>query len=329
MAHVSAKVWELALVCYDSVSSLALVEVRQGCRPSCGTRYGPGMPSLPAAAPLPARDLLSGPPRTGRVVGVHPSCVYVVTDPAESPGPLVVAVETADALGLPCALRLGLDRADRPFAGVHVGDPAQVGARRVEVGPLTVRVARWWAPPAVRPPAVRPPSGGPPRWADLAGLLRDVRPPVGLDGSHDLDPHDLLGRGAGLTPAGDDVLAGWLLAVHHDTAARGALLPVVAAARQATTTLSATLIEEAAAGRGVPAALAVADALNGHGSADDLEAALDRLLRVGHTSGAALAHGLLHGSRQSCHRLVSSRGDMSVPTPGSHQSARPDAEVAA
>jgi len=290
VAYDSAKVWELALVCYDSVSSPALVEVRQGCRPSCGTRYGPGMPSLPAAAPLPARDLLTGPPRPGRVVGVHPSCVYVVTDPAE---PRLVGLETADALGLPCALRLGLDGSDRPFAGVSAGDPALVGAHHVGLGRLTVRVVRWWAPPVVRPPVLRPSSGGPPRWVDLAELLRDVPPPVDPTG----DPTDLLGRGPGLTPAGDDVLAGWLLAVHHHAAARDELLPVVGA-WHATTALSASLLEEAAAGRGIPAALAVADALGGHGDAGDVATALGRLLRVGHTSGAALAHGLLRGARE-------------------------------
>lgn len=316
MAYLSAQVWELALSCCDSVSALLLVEVRQGCRRSCGTRYGPGMPFVPAAAPLPARDLLAGPPRTGRVVGVHPSGVYVVTDPA---GPRVVAVETADALGLPCALRLGLDRRDRPFAGVSAGDPARVGEHRVEVGPLTVRVARWWAPPVVRPP-----TGGPPRWADLAGLLRDVPPPVELDDRRGGDARGLLGDGPGLTPAGDDVLAGWLLAVHHDAAARDQLLPVVAAAPRSTTALSAALLEEAAAGRGVPAALALADALAGHGEPREVGAALDRLLRVGHTSGAALAHGLLHGAR-----LVTSRGDMSASTSGAHQSRGPDGEVAA
>jgi len=249
------------------------------------------MPSLPAAAPLPARDLLAGPPRRARVVGVHPSCVYVVTDPAE---PRLVAAETADALGLPCALRLGLDRGDRPFAGVSPGDPARVGGHRVELGPLTVRVVRWWAPPVVRRPLVRPSSGGPPRWVDLAELLRGVPPPVDPTG----DPADLLGRGPGLTPAGDDVLAGWLLAVHHDTAARDGLLPVVTSARHATTALSASLLEEAAAGRGVPAALALGDALGGHGDAGDVATALGRLLRVGHTSGAALAHGLLRGARE-------------------------------
>ena len=143
------------------------------------------MPSLPAAAPLPARDLLAGPPRTGRVVGVHPSCGYVVTDPPE---PRLVAVETADALGLPCALRVGLDRVDRPLAGVSVGDRALVGSGCVEAGPLTVRVVRWWAPPVVRAP-----SRSEPRWAELAGLLRDVRPPVDLNrGHHDVNPLELI-----------------------------------------------------------------------------------------------------------------------------------------
>jgi hypothetical protein len=274
------------------------------------------MPSLPAAAPLPARDLLTGPPRHGRVVGVHPSCVYVVTDPAE---PRLVGVETADALGLPCALRLGLDGTDRPFAGVSPGDPARVGAHQVGLGPLTVRIVRWWAPPVVRPPAVRPSSGGPPRWADLAERLRDVPPPVDPTG----DPTDLVGRGPGLTPAGDDVLAGWLLAVHHH-AARDELLPVVAAAPGATTALSTNLLEEAAAGRGIPAALALADALGGHGDTGDVATALGRLLRVGHTSGAALAHGLLRGAR-----LVASRGEMSASTHGTHQSAGSVGEVAA
>jgi hypothetical protein len=258
----------------------------------CGTRYGPGMPSVPAAAPLPARDLLTGPPRPGRVVGVHPSCVYVVSDTAE---PRLVGVETADALGLPCALRLGLDAADRPFAAVSPGDPARVGAHRVELGPLTVQVVRWWAPPMVRPPVAGPSRGGPPRWVDLAEHLRDVPAPV----DPTADPADLLGRGPGLTPAGDDLLAGLLLAVHHDAAARDDLLPVVAAAPGATTALSASLLEEAAAGRGVPAALALADALGGHGAAQDVTTVLDRLLRVGHTSGAALAHGLLRGAREA------------------------------
>ena len=256
------------------------------------------MASLPAAAPLPARSLLTGPPRSGRVVGVHPSCVYVVSDPG--PHPVVVAVETADGVGLPCALRLGLDRAAAPFAAVRAGDPATVGDGVVVTGPVEVRVVRWWVPPVVRPGTD---LGGAARAAArsaLERLLRDVRPPV----DPDLEPRDLLGRGPGLTPAGDDVLAGWLLAVHHDAALRALPAAAVPAARGATTALSAALLHEAAAGRGVPAAVALADALAGHGDVGDVERALARLLRVGHTSGAALAWGLLRGVREATREQV-------------------------
>jgi hypothetical protein len=263
------------------------------------------MQSLPAAAPLPLRDLLTGPARGGRVVGVHPSCVYVVSDHGDVGA--VVAVETADGLGLPCALRLGVDRSDQPFRDVAVSEPALVGEGRVVAGSFVAGVVRWCAPPVVRP--WRDPS---PRWRVLDGLLRDVRPPV----DPDLDPHDLLGLGPGLTPAGDDVLAGWLLAVHHRPALHQPLVAAVADADARTTALSATLIREAVAGRGLPAALAVADALGGHG---DLGSVLDRLLRVGHSSGTALAFGLLRGAREAA-RLVSSRGGISASTPGTHQS---------
>jgi hypothetical protein len=60
--------------------------------------------ALPGAASAAVRDLLAGPARRGRVLGVHPACVYVRVDDE------MVAVETADGLGLPCAVRLGVDR---------------------------------------------------------------------------------------------------------------------------------------------------------------------------------------------------------------------------
>ena len=49
-------------------------------------------------------------------------------------------------------------------------------------------------------------------------------------------------------------------------------------------------------GSALPAAVDVADALTGQAAAD-LEGDVARLLAVGHTSGAALAHGLLHAAR--------------------------------
>lgn len=236
----------------------------------------------PGAAPTVVRDLVTGPALPGRVVGVHPTCVYVDT------GTDLIGVETADGLGLPCSVRLGLDRSATPFRAVRPGDPAVVGEGRVRAGALTVRVARWWAPRPVRP------GHSPVRVAALADLLTEHAAPVPAD----LPPADLVGLGPGLTPAGDDVLAGRLLALHHHPRLHQPLWAEVgplAAGR--TTGLSAALLRHAAAGWALPAATAVADALAGHGTDEDLAGALAGLLTVGHTSGTALAHGLLDGAR--------------------------------
>jgi hypothetical protein len=98
---------------------------------------------------------------------------------------------------------------------------------------------------------------------------------------------ELIGRGPGLTPEGDDVVAGVAAVVASGPwpeplrqAWVGALLGVDL--RRRTTALSATLLELAAAGMG-PEPL---QALVG----GRMEA-LDRLLRVGHTSGRAYALG--------------------------------------
>lgn len=241
------------------------------------------MPTLPGAATTVLRDLLRGPETAGRVVGVHPTCVYVVT------GDELVAIETADALGLPCAVRLGVDRSQQPFAGVRLGDRAVVGGNRVVAGSLTVPVVRWWSPPRPRRGQVLRS-----RVDELARLLTGQQAPVLVDGS----VRALLGRGPGLTPAGDDVLAGMLVALHHREDLRRPLADEVARlAPGRTTTLSAALLRHAASGAALPAVLDVADALTGHGSDVDLTRAVTRLLAVGHSSGAALAHGLLRGAR--------------------------------
>ena len=106
---------------------------------------------------------------------------------------------------------------------------------------------------------------------------------------------DLLGLGPGLTPAGDDLLAGLLVGL----AGRPDLRDPLAAAVLAAARPAHHLAERRAAartprhGRATPAVVAVADALSGHGDDDALARALPALLAVGHTSGAALARGLL------------------------------------
>ena len=240
------------------------------------------MPMHAGAASTALRDVLSGPPRTARVLGVHPSCVYLLA------GSELVALETSDALGLPCSVRLAAVRTEGPFARVRRDDSAEVGGGLLRAGPVTVRVARWWAP--------RPPRSGRTvcRTDKLAGLLAGHPAPVRVDG----EVGDLLGLGPGLTPAGDDVVAGLLVGLHHRPDLRDPLAAEVARlAPTRTTALSAALLRHAAAGRAVPTLTAVADALTGAGEDGDLETALARLLRVGDTSGTALAHGLLRAAR--------------------------------
>jgi len=97
---------------------------------------------------------------------------------------------------------------------------------------------------------------------------------------------ELIGRGPGLTPEGDDVVAGMAAvlasASRHDEVA--ALLG--RDLRRRTTSLSATLLELAARGMGPEPRQAV---LAGGASA------LPRLLALGHTSGRAIARGAAAG----------------------------------
>lgn len=247
------------------------------------------MSSLAGASSTAVRGLLTGPETPARVLGVHPSCVYVVT------GDDMVVIESADALGLPCAVRLGVDRVTQPFRSVRAGDTATVGLGRLVTAGLTVRVGRWWAPRRAYA------GSSPARIGAIARLLRTTPCPVPVEAG----VADLLGRGDGLTPAGDDVLAGFLVAAHHCPEVRDQVaVEVLRQAPGATTTLSAALLRHAAAGHALPAVLDVADLLAGHGPGSAVAPALSRLLRVGHSSGTALAHGLLRGARCVAHHVA-------------------------
>lgn len=228
--------------------------------------------TLPGAAPTTRRALLTGSPVAGRVVAVFTTCAY-----ADLGGELL-AVETAGGLRLPCSVLLGPgDASHDVLARLRPGDEAVAGARRLQLGPLDVRVARWWQPALPRgaqAPSYAATDRSSGRWDELA--------------------RSLLGLGPGLTPAGDDLLAGLLVGLARRPDLRDPLAAAVArVAPGRTTWLSAELLRLAADGLAAPAVVAVADALAGHGPDDALADAVPALLAVGHTSGAALARGLL------------------------------------
>jgi hypothetical protein len=109
----------------------------------------------------------------------------------------------------------------------------------------------------------------------------------------DLRPHDLVGSGPGLTPSGDDVLAGALVAGHATCDPR---LPRWRAETRAalrvrrTTAVSRGLLHHAMDGYATPELAAYVEAA----CAGEPARAAPALLAVGRTSGAALAAGVLH-----------------------------------
>ncbi len=107
----------------------------------------------------------------------------------------------------------------------------------------------------------------------------------------------LIGLGPGLTPSGDDLIAGLLMALHatgrrETAAALGAF--VRATAPDATSLLSRWLLEAAISGHPSEAMHVMLEALL-EGDTSALPAALSRLECIGHTSGVDMLAGSLLG----------------------------------
>ena len=112
----------------------------------------------------------------------------------------------------------------------------------------------------------------------------------------------LLGNGPGLTPSGDDVLAGFLIGAAAFGLDAGPVRELVAALAPArTTALSAALLWHAARGECIDELAAVAAVLTGQSGPEQAGPAVSRLLGVGHTSGAALSVGLVISAEAALH----------------------------
>ncbi len=166
-----------------------------------------------------------------------------------------------------------------------------VGAGTMDSDDTTWRVTRWWSPP--RPSGLAPPSHPGP----VLEWFRAVRVsggPAVRPTYHGLVPAELVGAGPGLTPSGDDVLAGALVAAHATADPR---LPHwrratrLALVHRATTVVSRGLLQHALDGYATPE---LADAVVALCRGEDPAVALDRLRGVGHTSGSALLAGALY-----------------------------------
>lgn len=237
---------------------------------------------IPCAASSLLADLVDG-AEVGlvEVVRTRVSVHYETGDPHVP----VLTVCSPEAVRLPNSLVTGT--LPSPGATVSLG----AGGLRTSGG--NWRVRRWWQPP-------RPVGLPVPTTATLLAVERDLRlpgvpvPRASYDG---LSPSTLVGAGPGLTPAGDDVLAGALVAAHATADPR---LPLwrattrTALATTGTTAVSRALLHHALDGYACPE---LDDFLTALCRDRGISATTTALLAVGHSSGAALIAGVLHTFR--------------------------------
>jgi hypothetical protein len=249
------------------------------------------MTSVVGSASIWVLGQVAGPRRTGRVLHVGSSAVYLELEGG------CLAVLGARAVQVPCGVRTEVPTLPdvEPGTEVLVEDGAIV-IPGLEV--LVTNIVDTTVP--VLSPATAT-WGGQVLDELLADRLDDVRSQLPEAPLAELTEGDansvqgLLGLGGGLTPLGDDVLCGWLATA---VASRHPALPdvrsaVALAATERTTTLSATLLACAARGEGVPQFRSLLVGVNQQNHAV-VEQAVDLMLQIGETSGAGnLLGGLI------------------------------------
>ena len=267
------------------------------------TRSSPASLRMPGVASTAIRETLSDPHTPGTVLGTASHAVWLLVD-----GDVIVA-STRDATRLPNGIEVAADSAADVFRTVRHGAPVTVGLGQLLFEGLTIDAVRWWDP---RPALGR--TSAPQIATAIVGLPATVPEidsgPLAATlstGSHQAiltASTSLIGRGPGLTPEGDDYLAGALSAIRvlgealrdEDTAAMLDSLtdPLTRLASAQTTTFSAALIRHAIAGRVAAPAGSLLRSLTGRG---DIANSHRELTHVGHTSGPALAAGMILGAR--------------------------------
>jgi hypothetical protein len=256
-----------------------------------------------ASGPTTVRDLIRGQVRPAEVLGAFPTAMYL-----RLAGGDVIALLTRDAVRLPLGLVLPTSSTEFPLS--RLSGQVRVGSSLVRIGDWSFRLSRLVSS--------RAPTDLAPDTRAIAYARRRLRSfDLAELGPGLLDPDDqfadaasaivgrLLGFGPGLTPSGDDVLAGFLVGSRTYGLVDGALTSAVLdAARTRTTDLSAALLRCACRGESIPQVSALLKALSGDGlHAGQLDQALVELIRVGHTSGLAMATGIVSAANAAIRRV--------------------------
>lgn len=255
----------------------------------------------PAAVSERSARLVQGAPRHATVLAAFPTALYLQVGGHAD----VLPVVTRDGLRLPTALAVATSLPTVGW-GAQPGDSVIVGGGDVHLPGVTVRAVRTWRPQPARRGSAAVVGG------HLATLPLPWRAPARALArvllSDQATPYllakrvgTLVGAGPGLTPSGDDVLCGVLLGLRLHPRGSAALVAdlwrEVQPRLTATTSLSASLLREAADGYAAePVALllqrlAAVGSLRS-GEAATLSDAARGVLAIGHTSGADLLGGL-------------------------------------
>jgi hypothetical protein len=248
-----------------------------------------------AAGPAWVRDLISRPVRLVDVLGRFATALYLRLAGGE-----VIALLSSDAVRLPIGLIL--PTSSREFPLTCLSGTVGVGSGVVQVRSWSCRVSRLVS---LRAPAALTPDRDAcehlrHRLADRESTETDLRLLDALPEdarSPEVVAHlvrRLLGVGPGLTPAGDDVLAGLLVGLgSFGQRAEPLRRAVLTGLATGTTDLSAALLRCAARGESIPQVNQLLRTMSGSAWQGRLDQAMDDLVRVGHTSGTALATGVL------------------------------------
>jgi hypothetical protein len=263
----------------------------------------PAPAPVPAVASLAIHGRVSAPIAAAAVAGASHHAVWLALDD------IVIVLSTRDATRLPNSIEVPQLASERPFERIDAGEPVIVGFGRLGFEHLAVDVVRWWDPRPVVPATslfalahriADLPSEVPGVVADGLREALIARSPTRLLAA----AKPLLGRGPGLTPEADDYLAGAIAATRILAGAAGVTAamrmidragrPLARLAGTRTTAFSATLIHHALRGQLAAPAGALLRAFAQRG---EVATAHRRLTRVGHTSGPALAAGMVLGAR--------------------------------
>jgi len=259
----------------------------------------PQQRSYPSSASLSVAELVSRTPRSGKVVAAGPLASYVALPDLEE-GDVVIALLAPGAVRLP----IGVCVPDGPLPAL--GESVDVGNGLIVAAGAAWRPVRWWDPrPHLDPAALLAGADVLARVVHAEPVASFGLPPAitqavatALANGDGVPARCVLGLGPGLTPAGDDVVAGSLAVLamigRLDDSVRAA---VQAHARARTTALSSALVAAAGRGEMIPQAARLLTSVAAGQPAARVADHARRLFAVGSTSGRDLAAGMAEALR--------------------------------